>query len=85
MATDLKRLLAYSTTENIGLITLALGAAALMSGAGSRGAAAVAAAAALLHLLAHSAFKSLGFLSAGSVLAATGLRDPDRLRVLCPF
>ncbi|OBI04540.1 hypothetical protein AWC18_03280 [Mycolicibacter nonchromogenicus] len=79
VATDLKRLLAYSTTENIGLITLALGAAALMSGAGSRGAAAVAAAAALLHLLAHSAFKSLGFLSAGSVLAATGLRDLDRL------
>lgn len=79
VATDLKRLLAYSTTENIGLITLALGAAALLSGAGSRGAAAVAAAAALLHLLAHSAFKSLGFLSAGSVLAATGLRDLDRL------
>lgn len=79
VATDLKRLLAYSTTENIGLITLALGAAALLSGAGSRDAAAVAAVAALLHLLAHSAFKSLGFLSAGSVLAATGLRDLDRL------
>ncbi|WP_082980881.1 proton-conducting transporter membrane subunit [Mycolicibacter heraklionensis] len=79
VATDLKRLLAYSTTENIGLITLALGAATLLSGAGSRDAAAVAGVAALLHLLAHSAFKSLGFLAAGSVLAATGLRDLDRL------
>ena len=79
VATDLKRLLAYSTTENVGLITLALGAATLLSGAGSRDAAAVAAVAALLHLLAHSAFKSLGFLAAGSVLVATGLRDLDRL------
>ncbi|WP_439116871.1 proton-conducting transporter transmembrane domain-containing protein [Mycolicibacter arupensis] len=79
VATDLKRLLAYSTTENIGLITLALGAAMLLTGAGSPDAAAVAAVAALLHLFAHSAFKSLGFLAAGSVLAATGLRDLDRL------
>jgi formate hydrogenlyase subunit 3/multisubunit Na+/H+ antiporter MnhD subunit len=36
-------------------------------------------AAALLHLIAHAAFKSLGFFAAGSVLAATGLRDLDRL------
>lgn len=79
VATDLKRLLAYSTTENIGLITLALGAAMLLSGAGSLDTAAVAAIAALLHLIAHSAFKSLGFLAAGSVLATTGLRDLDRL------
>lgn len=79
VATDLKRLLAYSTTENIGLITLALGAAALLSGSGSQPAAVVALSAALLHLIAHSAFKSLGFFAAGSVLAATGLRDLDRL------
>ncbi|ORW89596.1 proton-conducting transporter transmembrane domain-containing protein [Mycolicibacter terrae] len=79
VATDLKRLLAYSTTENIGLITLALGAATLLAGAGSHSAAAVALTAALLHLIAHSAFKSLGFFAAGSVLAATGLRDLDRL------
>ncbi|WP_408066680.1 proton-conducting transporter transmembrane domain-containing protein [[Mycobacterium] crassicus] len=79
VATDLKRLLAYSTTENIGLITLALGTAMLLSGSGSRQAAAVAMTAALLHLTAHSAFKSLGFFAAGSVLAATGLRDLDRL------
>lgn len=77
VATDLKRLLAYSTTENIGLITLALGAATLFSGAGSRDAAAVASGAALLHLIAHSAFKSLAFLASGAVLSATGLRDLD--------
>jgi hydrogenase-4 component B len=79
VATDLKRLLAYSTTENLGLITLALGAATLFAAAGVPRPATIAAAAAMLHLIAHAAFKSLGFLSAGSVLAATGLRDLDRL------
>ncbi|MGW4353171.1 proton-conducting transporter transmembrane domain-containing protein [Nocardia sp. NPDC004582] len=79
VASDLKRLLAFSTTENMGLITLALGAATMLGDVGSTAAAAVAAAAALLHLMAHAAFKSLGFLCAGAVLAETGLRDLDRL------
>ena len=79
VATDLKRLLAYSTTENMGLITLALGAAALLGAAGAPTIAAIAMTAALLHLLSHAAFKTLGFLAAGSVLAATGLRDLDKL------
>ena len=79
VATDLKRLLAYSTTENMGLITLALGAAVLLSSAGAPTLAAIAITAALLHLLSHAAFKTLGFLAAGSVLAATGLRDLDKL------
>jgi hydrogenase-4 component B len=79
VATDLKRLLAYSTTENMGLITLALGAATLFAGSGAHGPATIAVAAALLHLIGHAAFKCLGFLAAGSVLAATGLRDLDRL------
>ena len=79
VATDLKRLLAYSTTENMGLITLALGAATLLADAGMAAPATIAMAAAMLHLIAHAAFKSLGFLAAGSVLAATGLRDLDRL------
>ena len=79
VATDLKRLLAYSTTENLGLIVLALGAATLFGACGAHSAATIAAAAAMLHLIAHAAFKSLGFLAAGSVLAATGLRDLDRL------
>lgn len=79
VATDLKRLLAYSTTENMGLITMALGAATMFAGSGAPGPATIAAAAAVLHLIGHAAFKSLGFLAAGSVLAATGLRDLDRL------
>ncbi|WP_062894559.1 proton-conducting transporter transmembrane domain-containing protein, partial [Mycobacterium avium] len=79
VATDLKRLLAYSTTENMGLITLALGAATLLADSGAHSAATIAMAAALLHLIGHAAFKSLGFLAAGSVLAATGLRDLDLL------
>ena len=79
VATDLKQLLAYSTTENMGLITLALGAAALLSSAGAPAVAAIALTAALLHLLSHASFKTLGFLAAGSVLASTGLRDLDKL------
>ncbi|HEY5858342.1 MAG TPA: proton-conducting transporter membrane subunit [Aldersonia sp.] len=79
VATDLKRLLAFSTTENMGLIALALGAATLLAAAGAPEAAAIAMAAVVVHLVAHAAFKSLGFLAAGSVLAATGLRDLDRL------
>ncbi|MGK2318425.1 proton-conducting transporter transmembrane domain-containing protein [Gordonia rhizosphera] len=79
VATDLKRLLAYSTTENMGLIVLAMGAATLLAASGADDAASVAMAAAVIQLIAHAAFKSLGFLSAGSVLAATGLRDLDRL------
>ena len=79
VATDLKRLLAYSTVENMGLIVVALGAGTLLAASGATSAATVAMAAALLHLVAHAGFKCLGFLAAGSVLAATGLRDLDRL------
>lgn len=79
VAADLKALLAYSTTENMGLITLALGAATLFADSGAHAAATIAAAAALLHLIAHAAFKSLAFLAAGSVLSATGLRALDLL------
>jgi hydrogenase-4 component B len=79
MATDLKRLLAYSTVENMGLITVALGASTLLVDSGATSAATVAMAAALLHLVAHAAFKCLGFLAAGSVLVSTGLRDLDLL------
>jgi NADH:ubiquinone oxidoreductase subunit 5 (subunit L)/multisubunit Na+/H+ antiporter MnhA subunit len=79
VATDLKRLLAYSTTENMGLITIALGAATLFADTGAHGPATIAMAAAMLHLIGHAAFKALGFLAAGSVLTATGLRDLDLL------
>ncbi|MBY0386838.1 MAG: hypothetical protein K2X56_01655 [Mycobacterium pseudokansasii] len=79
VAADLKRLLGFSTIENMGLVTLALGAATLLSAAGAAAAAVIAMTAALLHLAAHAAFKSLGFLAAGSVLLTTGLRDLDKL------
>ncbi|MCV2395701.1 proton-conducting transporter membrane subunit [Actinotalea sp. M2MS4P-6] len=78
VASDLKRLLAYSTTENLGLMVLALGVALLL-----RPAAPVASATALLACLllavSHAAFKTTLFLGAGSVLHATGERDLDRL------
>ncbi|GLB89551.1 proton-conducting transporter transmembrane domain-containing protein [Mycobacterium kiyosense] len=79
VAADLKRLLGYSTIENMGLVTLALGAATLLSAAGAGAAAVVAMTAALLHLLAHAAFKCLGFMAAGSVLLGAGERDLDRM------
>ncbi|UWE11082.1 proton-conducting transporter transmembrane domain-containing protein [Actinacidiphila bryophytorum] len=79
MAADLKRLLAYSTSENMGLVVVGAGAAGLFRAAGDEPLAALALAAALLHVVNHSAFKALLFCTAGSVLRATGLRDLDRL------
>jgi hydrogenase-4 component B len=79
VATDLKRLLAYSTTENMALVTLAMGTAAILSSYGAPQVAAMAMTAALLLILSHASFKTLAFLAAGSVLAATGLRDLDKL------
>ncbi len=79
VANDLKRLLAYSTVENLGLILVAVGAAGLFADCGHPALAALALAAALLHTATHAAFKTLLFLGAGSVLHATGTRDLDEL------
>ncbi len=79
VATDLKRLLAYSTTENVGLMAIGIGAAGVFAADGNRALAGVLMAAALLHALNHAAFKTVLFLGAGSVLRATGLRDLDAL------
>ncbi len=76
---DLKRVLAYSTIENIGIIFAGIGLAIAFKATGIVAAAAVAMAAALLHSLNHSWFKSLLFLGAGAVLHATGRRDLDGL------
>ena len=76
---DLKRLLAYSTIENIGIIFAALGLALAFKANGAGFAAAIAFSAALLHVLNHCLFKSLLFFGAGAVLGATGLRDIERL------
>ncbi|MBK3568166.1 proton-conducting transporter membrane subunit [Streptomyces sp. MBT62] len=79
MASDLKRLLAYSTCENMGLVVLGVGAAGLFAHAGDKALAGLALAAALLHLVNHAAFKALLFAAAGSVLRATGERNLDLL------
>ena len=79
MASDLKRLLAYSTSENMGLVLIGVGAAGLFAAYGDEELAAAALAAALLHVVNHSAFKALLFCAAGSVLHATGERNLDLL------
>lgn len=79
MEKDLKRLLAYSTIENIGVIFASLGLALAFQANGLKLAAALAFTAALFHVLNHSFFKSLLFFGAGAVLTATGERDMDKL------
>src|SRR6266566_315930 len=79
MQHDLKRLLAYHTVENIGIIFIGLGLALAFSAHNMRTAAAVAMTAALLHVFNHSVFKSLLFFGAGAVLTATGERDMEHL------
>ena len=79
MQHDLKRLLAYHTVENIGIIFIGLGLALAFKAHGMPLAAALALTAGLLHVLNHSLFKSLLFFGAGAVLNATGTRDMERL------
>src|SRR6202022_278287 len=79
MEKDLKRLLAYSTIENVGIIFVSLGLALAFQANGLKLAAALAFTAALFHVLNHSFFKSLLFFGAGAVLMSTDERDMDRL------
>jgi formate hydrogenlyase subunit 3/multisubunit Na+/H+ antiporter MnhD subunit len=79
MQQDLKRLLAYSTIENIGIIFIGLGLALGFRANGMQAAAALALTAALFHVFNHSLFKSLLFFGAGAVLSASGLRDLERM------
>ncbi len=79
MEHDLKRLLAYHTVENIGIIFIGLGLALAFRANAMLAPAALALTAALFHVFNHSVFKSLLFFGAGSVLAATGMRDMERL------
>ena len=76
---DLKRLLAYSTADNMGLVLIALGASGMFAASGSRTTAAIAMVAALLLMFNHSLFKGALFLAAGAVQMVTGTRDLDRL------
>jgi hydrogenase-4 component B len=79
VAVELKRLLAYSTTENVGLMFLALGAALLMRTYGLSQVADYAMVSCLLLVIAHAAFKTALFLGAGAVIRATGESDLDKL------
>ena len=79
MQHDLKRLLAYHTVENIGIIFIGLGLALAFKAHGMAWAAALALTAGLLHVLNHSIFKSLLFFGSGAVLTATGERDMEHL------
>jgi hydrogenase-4 component B len=79
MEHDVKRLLAYHTVENIGIIFIGLGLALAFGANGLGAAAALGLTAALFHVFNHSVFKSLLFFGAGAVLTATGERDMDHL------
>jgi hydrogenase-4 component B len=79
MEHDLKRLLAYHTVENIGIIFIGLGLALAFRASSLGTAAALALIAAIFHVFNHSLFKSLLFLGSGAVLNATGERDMEHL------
>jgi formate hydrogenlyase subunit 3/multisubunit Na+/H+ antiporter MnhD subunit len=79
MQQDLKRLLAYSTVENVGIVFIGLGLALAFRASDMAMPAALAMTAALLHVLNHSLFKSRLFFGAGAVLTATGERNMEKL------
>ncbi len=75
---DLKRLLAYHSIENIGIILLGLGSSLVFLSAGMKAFASLGLIAALYHTLNHATFKALLFLGAGSVIAETHTRNIER-------
>jgi len=76
---DLKRLLAYHTVENVGIIALGAGLALVGRARGDLALVALGFGGAALHVVNHAAFKSLLFLGAGAVQHGTGTRALDRL------
>ena len=76
---DLKRLLAYHTVENVGIIALGTGLALLGRARGEPALVLLGFAGAALHVLNHALFKSLLFLGVGAIQHATGTRELDRL------
>jgi len=75
MQHDLKRLLAYHSIENIGIILLGVGAGMMALSGGDVALAAIGVAAGLYHVLNHAVFKALLFLGAGNLVVATGVRQ----------
>jgi hydrogenase-4 component B len=76
---ELKRLLAFSSIENVGIVALGLGAALVFRARGADAWAALALGGALLHMVNHAAFKGLLFLGAGALERAAGPLELDRL------
>ena len=76
---DLKRLLAFSSIENVGIVFVGTGAAVAFAATGLPSLALLALVAALYHAVNHAAFKSLLFMAAGGVLHGTGTRDMELL------
>ena len=85
MEHDIKKLLAYSSVENIGIILFGVGAAMVFIKLNMPVLAVLALSAGLYHLINHAVFKSLLFLCAGSVYKATGLRDMEKMGGLIKF
>lgn len=83
--TDMKRLLAYSSIENIGLMFVGIGLTILFRAYQMTGLAALSLTATLYHVASHGAFKSLLFLGTGTVLHATGERNLGHLGGLMRF
>lgn len=76
---DLKRLLAYSTIENVGIVFIGIGASLVFTTLAKPELAALALVAGLAHIVNHSLFKSLLFLAAGSVLHGAGTRNMEKM------
>jgi len=76
---DIKRMLAFSSIENIGIILIGIGASMIFFAAGKPLLSAIAAIAALYHLLNHSIFKGLLFMGAGSILFSTHTKNIEDL------
>ena len=81
---DLKRLLAYSSIENIGIILMGIGLALVGRSLGRADWVILGLSGALLHVWNHALFKGLLFLCAGSVIHATHTREIDQLGVSTP-
>ena len=79
MQHDLKRLLAYHSVENIGIILIGIGLSMIFIGSGHPVAGVLGLIAGLYHTLNHAVFKALLFLGAGSILNSTGLRNLNEM------